>query len=512
MSDNVKKSLIEAYITAAEKTMAPESAPDTRMNKKVRKITEVILENQINQFCEVSKKSESALFEQILGKNGIMNEDTAPTASVADADIAKFAEIYLPIAAKVIPSLVINNMVGVQPMTQPNGYVYAMRSFYTRSPYATLQDARGMTYSKTQILNVASATSIAVGSGNCWIANAAGAVGYVVYKEGTLLLVKVADADTLFAAADAITIGSSSSTTYSTADTTVSAIYLNEIAQAAGIFKYYSGYTNAGTAEGSAAFSTDQGEYAQNVGEIQIRVEREAVEAKTRQLFAEYPIEAEQDLRAIHKRDLRAELSEITAGEIVNEINKEFIDNIKTAAQIGGTTTFDMESADGRWEIEKYRSLWVRVSRGANQIAQATRLGPGNYIIASPDVCTALSQLDGFCAAPPKGTFGNISPIGGDWYVGRIGGTMDLYRDMFATTDYISVGRKGANEWDAGLFFLPYIPLQFIAGQSTENLQPKLKFMTRYGKVANVLRASSSQVADARYYRYINVSNLFTNL
>jgi hypothetical protein len=142
----------------------------------------------------------------------------------------------------------------------------------------------------------------------------------------------------------------------------------------------------------------------------------------------------------------------------------------------------------------------------------ATRLGPGNYIIASPDVVTALTQLDGFIAAPAPGPMGNISKIGGDWYVGKIGGMFDVYRDMFATTNYASVGRKGSNEWDAGLFFLPYVPLQFIAGQTPDNLQPKIKFMTRYGKVANVLRNSSSQVADARYYRYITVNNLFANL
>lgn len=503
MADTRKK-IVEAYIKTAESEVP-------FANQRIRKITEAVLGNQIDNFVEATHKSPEMIAKQILNESGFLNEDVG-SASVMDADIAKFAEIYLPIAAKVIPSLVVNNMVGVQPMTQPNGFVYAMRAFHSRSPYSNLTNARGMRFSNTQILSMSSATSIAVGSGNCWITNAAGAVGFVVYKEGSNLLIKVSNELLKFAAGDAVTIGNAGTVSYSTADATVSAVYLNEIAQAAGMFKYWSGYTNSGTAEGAAPYTTDQGEYTDNYGEISIRVEREAVEAKTRQLFAEYPIEAEQDLRAIHKRDLRAELSEITAGEIVNETNKEFIDNIRTAAQIGGTTVFDMESADGRWEIEKFRSLWVRVTRGANQIAQATRLGPGNFVIASPDVCTALSQLDGFIAAPAKGNFGNQSPIGGDWFVGRIGGTMDLYRDMFAVNDYISIGRKGSNEWDAGIFFLPYIPLQFIAGQSNENLQPRLKFMTRYGKVANVLRADSSHVADSRYYRYINVQNLFANL
>jgi len=310
---DAKQKLVESYILA-------ESESGKIKNDPIEKITKIVIENQINDFCSTRNISAEKICEQIL-------TETAAGSTMADSDVAKFAEIYLPIAAKVIPSLVINNMVGVQPMTQPNGFVYAMRAFYSRSPYAQLTDGRGMRYTNTQILNVASATGIAVGSGNCWIINAAGAKGYVVYKEGSLLLVKVSDEDTLFAAADGIDIGSSSALTYSAADTTVSAVYNNEIAQAAGIFKYYSGYTNEGTAEGNAAFSTDQGQYPENPGEVQIRVERETVEAKTRQLFAEYPIEAEQDLRAIHKRDLRAELSEITAGEIVNEINKEFRGN-----------------------------------------------------------------------------------------------------------------------------------------------------------------------------------------
>lgn len=508
--DEQRDKLVEAYISAADEEKRFDSP-------KIKEITRIILENQVNHFCETKGYTTEQITKSLLNENGVLNEVGTPGSTIAVADIAQFGEIYLPIAAKVIPSLVINNMVGVQPMTQPNGFVYAMRAFHTRSPYDEAQDAgnvyaaRGATYSKLQIITVADATNITANTN--WIQTATDgtnvADAFVLYKEGNNLLVKTNYGTTgynrYFVAGDSIDTNTQAAQAYAAEETTVTAVYTPEIAQAAGIFKYYSGYG------GSAAATTDQGQYQQNVGQVQIRVERTAVTAKTRQLFAEYPIEAEQDLRAIHKRDLRAELSEITAGEIVNEINKEFIDDINTAAAAGGNTTFDMETADARWEIEKYRSLWVRVTRAANQIAQDTRLGPGNYIIASPDVCTALSQLDGFAAAPAQGTFGSISRIGGDWYVGRIGGTMDLYRDMFATSDYISVGRKGANEWDAGTFFLPYVPLQFIAGQTQENLQPKMKFMTRYGKVANVLQTDNT-VADKRYYRKITVQNLFTAL
>ena len=509
MAEKTKRQkLVESYITAAN-----EEVPF--QNKRIKRITETILHNQLDEFETASGKTADMVADQI------MNEDGAAT-NIADADVAKFGEIYLPIAAKVIPSLVINNMVGVQPMTQPNGFVYAMRASYSTSPYASTAVTRGVKYSNSQILNLANGvgTMTDITAGTSYLTASAKvsgtidtlAYGLVIYKEESLVLVKTypgtsaaahagASGTDLFAnflAADVVDANDTALQAYAVAQFTVSAIYKNELAQAAGIFKNYSG-----------SVSTDAGMYAQDAGETTIRVERTSVEAKTRQLFAEYPIEAEQDLRAIHKRDLRAELSEITAGEIVNEISKEFIEDINTAAAVGGSSTFDMESADGRWEIEKFRNMYTRITKNANDIAMDTRLGPGNYIITSSNVTTALTQLDGFEAAPVQGGgMGGMSRIGGDWYVGRIAGMYDVYRDMFATSDYVTVGRKGANEWDAGLFFLPYVPLQFIAGQTQENLQPKMKFMTRYGKVTNVLNATEN-VADPRYYRSISVDNLF---
>jgi len=507
---NLKDVIIDSYI---------ESLSEDKLfsNERIKETTRIILENQFNDFVETTKISPNRIAAQLVDKEVLESAGLTEVASsyssqgteAAAGDIARFGEIYMPIAAKVIPSLVINNMVGVQPMTQPNGFVYAMRAFYGTGPYDSTSDRQGAKYpgssaaiGDTQIIKVASATGISKGS---YLIDSGDAVeALVLHIEDTLIVVKHLKAS-VFAVSDSIEIQSAADQTYSGEDTTISAVYTNEIAQSQGLFKYYSGYS------GTSAYTTDQGMYATDVGQVNIKIERSTVEAKTRQLFAEYPIEAEQDLRAIHKRDLRAELSELTAGTIVNEIAKEFIDEIDAGADSGGSTTVSYASdLDGRWESEKFRSLFTRLVKLSNDIAIDTRLGPGNFIIASSGVTTALSQLDGFSAhpLPNQATFNNISKIGADWYVGNIAGMFDVYRDIWATTEYAVVGRKGPNEWDAGVFFLPYVPLQFFAGVTQENLQPKMKFMSRYGKIGHILR-TNNDVADSRYYRKLTVSDMW---
>jgi hypothetical protein len=62
---------------------------------------------------------------------------------------------------------------------------------------------------------------------------------------------------------------------------------------------------------------------------------------------------------------------------------------------------------------------------------------------------------------------------------------MKVFVDPYATTDYATVGFRGSNNYDAGMFYCPYVPLTMVRAVDPNSFQPKIGFKTRYGLVAN---------------------------
>ena len=253
--------------------------------------------------------------------------------------------------------------------------------------------------------------------------------------------------------------------------------------------------------------------------EMGFSIEKQSVVAKSRALKAEYSLELAQDLKAIHGLDAETELANILSTEILAEINREVIRTINTQAVLGAQQAsvaqngvFDLTSdADGRWSAEKFKGLVIQLDREANEIAKTTRRGKGNVVICSSDVATALAasgQLDYQVGA------GLAVDDTGNTFAGTLNGKMKVYIDPYATTDYVTVGYKGANAYDAGVFYCPYVPLQMVKAVGENDFQPRIGFKTRYGMAANpfVSPAGEQNIAATAgintYYRIMRVDNL----
>ena len=100
----------------------------------------------------------------------------------------------------------------------------------------------------------------------------------------------------------------------------------------------------------------------------------------------------------------------------------------------------------------------------------------------------------------------------GNTFAGTLNGRMKVYIDPYATVDYITVGYKGANAYDAGLFYCPYVPLTMMRAVAEDTFQPKIGFKTRYGLASNPFTPGSSNgLGTARqnqYYRIMRVDNI----
>ena len=268
-----------------------------------------------------------------------------------------------------------------------------------------------------------------------------------------------------------------------------------------------------GTAAGSGARTVAGGGF----GQMGFTVDKTTVTAKTRALKAEYTMELAQDLKAVHGLDAEAELANILSVEILAEINREVIETVNLKAIAGGynnSGNYDIDQdSDGRWAVEKFKTLGFQLDVEANSVAKATRRGKGNFIICSSNVASALAASGVLNYAPALSTNLNVDDTG-NVFAGVLNGRLKVFIDPFSTEDYITVGYKGANAYDAGMFYCPYVPLTMVRAVDPDTFQPKIGFKTRYGMVANPFAGSPTDNDGVGanganpYYRTFTVTGL----
>lgn len=295
------------------------------------------------------------------------------------------------------------------------------------------------------------------------------------------------------------------------------------------------GHTGTSPASANSTNYTSQGAFNTSFGEdlgkstghawqeMAFSIEKNGVEAKERALKAEYSVELQQDLKAVHGLDAEAELANILSAEILAEINREIIRKINLSATIGaqentlsaGTFNLDVDS-NGRWGVEKFKMLMFQLEREANAIAKATRRGKGNFIICGSDVAAAL-QMAGVLEYNPQLANNLQVDDTGNTFAGVVNGRFKVYVDPYFSDSnglqYATIGYKGASPFDAGMFYCPYVPLQMFRAIGENTFQPKIGFKTRYGLVAHPFATTAADGAIAFskknvYFRRIAISNI----
>ena len=253
-------------------------------------------------------------------------------------------------------------------------------------------------------------------------------------------------------------------------------------------------------------------------GDMGFTIDKQTVTAKTRALKAEYTMELAQDLKAIHNLDAESELANILSTEILAEINREVIQSINAvaidaavSATSGTENDFDLKvDADGRWAVEKFKSLLFQIELEANKIAKGTRRGKGNFIICSSAIASALAAAGSLDYTPALSANLQVDDTG-NTFAGVLNGRMKVYVDPYASTEYVTVGFRGSNPYDAGMFYCPYVPLTMVRAVDEATFQPKMAFKTRYGMQQNPFVGTADGIGSNNsneYFRNFTVSNI----
>jgi hypothetical protein len=469
MSDNLlTEQLQKKWQPVLEHPEMPEIKDEYR-----KATTAVLLENQEQSLNEAHANAVGGGMSPHVGGEG---------------NIAGFDPILISLVRRAMPNLIAYDICGVQPMTGPTGLIFAMRAKYAN---ATALESEAF-YNEA--------------------GNTAGGSGDHVSGAGQEQIARGNTGDPY----------------------TTDPLGVRDVAAAGGMCGGY---------QVGAGHSTSVAE-GLTPARMGFSIERIAVEAHSRALQAEYTTELAQDLKAVHGLDAEAELANILSTEILAEINREVIRNINITAVLGagqsdlaaaaGGITLDgftaggpnhpnkgvydlRHDSDGRWSAERFRGLQFQIERECNEIAKQTRRGKGNIVICSSDVASALSMSGILDHAP---AFGNLEVDDtGNTFVGVLNGRIKVYVDPYAGSNYVTVGYRGSSQYDAGVFYCPYVPLQMARAVDSTTYQPKIAFKTRYGLVNNPFAQGADTpsftkgqtplaVRANEYYRIFRVDNL----
>lgn len=433
-------------------------------DKLIEKWSPVLDEESAGTIKDHHKKAVTAAVlenqEIALREEGLITEAAPANATTS---VSNWNPVLIALVRRAMPNLMAYDICGVQPMSGPTGLIFAMKSRY----------GGGSTSNREALFN---------------------------------------EAETQFSGDSAGTHDSDNVSGLRDSATGVSSV-LNTIDD------------ERLTALAAGGMTTNEAEKLGSTGESSFRemgftIEKATVTAKSRALKAEYSLELAQDLKAIHGLDAETELANILSTEILAEINREVIRTINSQAKTGALQSntaingiFNVQTdADGRWSVEKFKGLILQIERECNRIAIETRRGKGNFIICSSDVASALTAAGMLDYTPALSTSLNVDDTGST-FAGTLNGRTKVYIDPYAVQNYVTVGYKGTNPYDAGIFYCPYVPLTMVRAVGEDTFQPKIGFKTRYGMVSNPFVGATpanglAAVKTNQYYRIFRVDNI----
>lgn len=409
-----------------------------------------LMENQMN-WCK-----------QNLG--AVVAESNAPGS--VNAHAARWQPLLINMAKRLDPINVGNQFFGVQPMSGPDGQIFAMRA-----RTLTKDGANGATIDMNNELFMGEGNSGRTGEGaNVQAGDPSGFTLQDVTGD-------VGDDNTATAVGRGMTTAQSE--------------------------------TIGSDATGALAWAR-----------VGITIQKAVVSAKSRGVYADYSHELRQDMFNVHGEDVDSILADVMLNEIQTGEDREVIRlmniSAKKATKHGANGVIDLTThASGRWSLEKWKYLLFILELEANEIAKETRRGKGNRVLCSPNLASALVMaglLDYTSASTLSAQADMTVDVTSQVYAGKLANGMDVFIDPYAgAIDYATVAYKGTNQMDAGAFIAPYVPVEMYRASDSDSFSPRMAFKSRRGLVANpfvqipVNAAVGTQVTDEGFVANSNV-------
>jgi hypothetical protein len=467
-------------------------------DEQIKMSTAVVLENAQRKIDERFKinNSRGLLTEAAiyggdgLGNAGItaagaMGPGADATSIAATTGDARVPSVVIPMIRRIFPQLIAHKLVGVQPMQGPIGMAFAFRAKYGKNGRGTAEIGDEIGYLGVDAAHTGrgqKTTKFGIGEdqGRIDLTTLSGELAADPQVSGSIVLEgadKATQAMACFFGTEATSM--------------------------------YGGKRFGMIGDGADTSDAENWAVGSTMPEAGFEILKATVTAKTRKLGVQITRETEEDMKAMQGLNAQNEVSDIISYEIAQEIDRQLLGEIvQSAVRAGNTMMWDPRKADGMNQTDRINALYTTILTKSNQIATQSRRGAANWAVCSPGAA-ALLESHIYDPLGMAGGLGNANAFGktidqgiGVTEIGTLrNGTIKLYRDTLAGGEYILLGFKGQGVYDAGIIYLPYIPLELMHAVDPFTMNPVTAARTRYGVTTNLFGAG-------QFYQFIGLPNL----
>ncbi len=470
--------------------------------------TSLVLQNSYESMIAEGQLAEGWL-EALLNEDEL-NEAPQVASAVGSNVIPK---VLFPVIRRVMPALIANQLVSVQPITARTGIIYNIAY--------TFSDSKG---------NITAGDEY---TGNIVQGSPAFATFYSSEKIGPFVVTTDTTATNTTIASNAETFFGEDVSAFTIkrievykADGSAYATVLDQADVVAGV-PAFAGLGNVGYNSSSgdvyllagddanAPWAIDEAdvkvfmvydqEGSSKIPEMEFSINSQTVDTTERKLKIRWTKEAEQDMKAFHKIDVESELVKVASMEMNYEIDRELLTYISDQVPAALSFTWDWDDdaiGDGAGAggnntsgnyLDRHRALAQKMAMCGAKIAQYNRQGSANWAVVSPQIATVLAMLPSF-KGEITGSGMNVQQIG-------VMGGLKVYVDPNNTSGEILMGYKSTSStYGAGVVYSPYTNWMSNTVTHPDNFNSIRGFFSRYA-VTKVVRGEW-------FYSKLTVNNL----
>lgn len=380
-------------------------------------------------------------------------------------DIGPFKKHGFDLITAVMPSLIAEEIVSVQPLTQKIGQIFYLKYLYGSNKgsvrkgdvmFDSFQTSPGYAnadYSSEHIDNeILHAGGQTVVEGN---------LDYTPVRPGTITI-KGGLAEVMDDGKGNLKGGATGTIDYNT-----------------GAYKLT--FSSEPSSAVEAEYHFDLEVAPSTIPQVDIKIEEAIVTARPRKLRALYAFDAAYDLEMSQGVDINDALLTATSHEIRHEIDAEIMLDLYRQAGITSTWNFTYNPQTMNISQKEHRETFIdEIISSSNAMFQATRRAVGNFIIAGKLASDVLESI-----GSPRYVPSGIKDAVGPHFAGTLDGKFKVYKNPFYNEDEYLIGYKGATFLDAGYTYAPYLPIFASQLIMLDDFVGRRGFATSYGKRMN---------------------------
>lgn len=214
-----------------------------------------------------------------------------------------------------------------------------------------------------------------------------------------------------------------------------------------------------------------------NIPTADIDLTSTTISTVTRSLAARWLFDAAFELQQVHGINADEEIATAMAAEVRHEIDGEILNDLFNQAKAGNTEFIWSKTAPTGVAYVDYKDTFIdTLIQMSNAIFSDTKRAEGNFIVAGINVSSIIESMPGRFVPSAD------SVKAGPHVIGVLDGRWKVIKNPFYPADSFVVGYKGTSYLEGGYIYAPFLPLFTTPTVMLDDFVNRKGVRTIYGK------------------------------